>query len=191
MDTGTHEHKPLLCTMSVFLIGFMCSGKSRIGRELAQRMGLRHIDIDREIERRIGPITPWFQNHGEAAFRELERGVLAELLDTGHAVISTGGGTPMEGDNMARMLAAGTVVFLDVPFDELLARVEQKGGDRPLLYGLKGDELRERVRDLLAVRMPCYSRATMRVRASGDPHTIVQRIHQGLEGEALRPAQDK
>ena len=177
--------------MPVFLIGFMCSGKSRIGRELAQRMDVRHIDIDRVIEQRIGPITPWFQQNGEAAFREVEKKVLTELLTEDRAVISTGGGTPMEGDNMKRMLAAGTVVYLDVPFDDLLARVEQKGGDRPLLIGLKGDALRKRVEDLLAVRMPTYGQAHMRVRANGDPHTIVERILQGLEGDPSRPVQDR
>ncbi len=177
--------------MPVFLVGFMCSGKSRIGRELAERMGLRHIDIDRMIEQRIGPITPWFQKNGEAAFREVEGKVLAELLTTERTVISTGGGTPMEGDNMKRMLAAGTVIFLDVPFDELLTRVEQKGGDRPLLFGLKGAALKERVEELLAARMPVYQQAQMRVWASGEPHTIAERIQQGLEGEAQRPVQER
>lgn len=178
--------------MPVFLVGFMCSGKSRIGRELAQRMGWRHIDIDRMIEQRIGPITPWFQKNGEAAFRELERTVLAEVLHADRVVISTGGGTPLEGDNMKRMLDAGIVVYLDVPFDELLPRVEQKGGDRPMLIGLKGDALRTRVEELLSARRPVYQRAQMRVRASGDPHVIAGRIQQGLEGEILRkPAQDR
>ena len=172
--------------MRVFLVGFMCSGKSRIGRELAERMGWRHIDIDRMIEQRIGPITPWFQKNGEAAFREVEKKVLTELLTTERAVISTGGGTPLEGDNMKRMLAAGTVVYLDVPFDELMPRVEQKGGDRPLLFGLKGDALKVRVEELLSVRMPFYLQAGMRVRASGEPHVIAERIKQGLEGSPAR-----
>ncbi len=178
--------------MRVFLVGFMCSGKSRIGRELAQRMGLRHIDLDRMIEQRIGPITPWFEKNGETAFRDVEKKVLGELLTTDRAVISTGGGTPMEGDNMKRMLAAGAVVYLDVPFEELMPRVEQKGGDRPLLFGLKGEELRTRVEELLTERRPIYQQAQMRVRASGEPHVIAERIQQGLEGEAQRmPVQDK
>lgn len=172
--------------MRVFLVGFMCSGKSRIGRELAQSLGWRHLDIDRMIEQRIGPITPWFQQHGEGAFRELERKVLDELLTVDRAVVSTGGGTPVEGDNMKRMVGAGTVVYLDVPFDELLTRVEQKGGDRPLLFGLKGEALRARVEELLFARSPFYAQAQMRVRASGEPHVIADRIKQGLEGEARR-----
>lgn len=182
---------PLLCSMAVFLVGFMCSGKSRIGRELAQRMGWRHVDIDRMIEQRIGPITPWFQKNGEAAFRTLEKQVLGEVLGEARTVVSTGGGTPQAGDNMERMRGAGTVIYLDVPFDELLDRVAQKGGDRPLLFGLKGEALRSRVEELLAARVPFYQRAQMRVRASGTPAAIAERIQQGLEGQERAEAQDR
>jgi shikimate kinase len=167
--------------MPVFLIGFMCSGKSRIGRELAQVMGVRHLDIDRVIEQRIGSITPWFQQNGEDAFRKIEQTVLKELLVSGNAVISTGGGTPCEGDNMDRMLAAGTVVYLDVPLDDLVRRAEEKGGDRPLLFGLKGEALRERITGLFAERVPVYSKAHMRVRATEEPRVIAERIQQALE----------
>ena len=167
--------------MRVFLIGFMCSGKSHVGRELARASGAEHIDIDRVIERRIGPITPWFQQHGEAAFRAVEAEVLQELLGRSNVVVSTGGGTPCEGDNLERMRAVGTVVFLDVPFDVLLDRIARKGGDRPMLFGLKGEALRERVEHLLSTRLPFYTRADMRVRAEEDPATIAARIQQALE----------
>ena len=176
--------------MPVFLIGFMCSGKSRIGRELAEGLGWRFVGVERALEQRIGPITPWFQQHGEAAFRQVEKDVLHALLRADRTIVSTGGGTPMSGDNMDRMLAAGTVVFLDVPFDELMDRIERTGGDRPLLFGLKGDALRTRVEELLAERLPVYLRAGMRVRASGDPHTIAGRIRLALEGEEAA-AQDR
>ena len=169
--------------MRIFIIGFMCSGKSRIGRELAGMMGLRHLDIDRVIEQRIGPITPWFQKNGEDAFREVERKVLTELLTSEDCVISTGGGTPCEGDNMDRMLNAGTVVYLDVPMDLLVERAEKKGGDRPLLFGLKGEELRTRIEELLAPRLPVYTRAQMRLRANDDVHVIAARIKQALESQ--------
>lgn len=167
--------------MRVFLVGFMCSGKSHVGRELARALNLRHLDIDRLIERRIGPITPWFQLNGEAAFRTVENEVLKEVVGENGMVVSTGGGTPCEGDNMERMLKAGTVVFLDVPFDVLLDRVARKGGDRPLLFGLKGDDLRRRVEDLLAARLPFYGRAHMRIRAEEEPHITAERIKQALE----------
>lgn len=174
--------------MRVFLIGFMCSGKSHVGRELARGMGLRHVDIDRLIEQRIGPITPWFQANGEAAFRTLERKVLLESLEQDDLIISTGGGTPCEGDNMLRMLNSGQVVFLDVPFGMLLDRIERKGGDRPLLFGLKGEALRTRVENLLSERMPIYKQASMQVLADVAPEAIAARIQQALQQE---PYQDR
>jgi shikimate kinase len=169
--------------MRVFLIGFMCSGKSRIGRDLAGLLKLRHLDIDRLIEQRIGPITPWFQKNGEAAFREVEEQVLHELLSAENAVISTGGGTPCEGDNMDRMLAAGTVVYLDLPLEALVERCAAKGGDRPLLFGLKEEALRARIEELLIPRLPFYTRAHMRVRAIDDPHITAARIAQAIEAQ--------
>jgi shikimate kinase len=169
--------------MRIFLIGFMCSGKSRIGRELAALLKLRHLDIDRVIEQRVGPITPWFQKNGEAAFREVEEQVLHELLGSDNAVISTGGGTPCEGDNMDRMLAAGTVVYLDLPTDALVERCASKGGDRPLLFGLKGEALRTRIEELLVPRLPFYTRAHMRIRALDEPHVTAARIAQAIEAQ--------
>lgn len=171
----------------VFLVGFMCSGKSVVGRALAARMALRHVDIDRMIEQRIGPITPWFNTNGEEAFRKLERTVLAELLNERSVVISTGGGTPVAGDNLDHMLAAGTVVFLDIPLADLQLRVAQKGRDRPLLLGLQGEALDARVAELLAERLPAYSRAHMRVRATDPPEVIAERIEQALQHAPERP----
>jgi len=164
----------------LFLIGFMCSGKSRVGRELAQQLGVRHVDIDRVVEQRVGPLVPYFQKHGEAAFREREREVLLELLGERDLVVSTGGGTPMEGDNLERMLAAGPVILLDVPMETLLPRIIRSGGDRPLLLGLKGDALKARVETLLAERMPTYARASHVVRADCPPEEVARRIRQAL-----------
>jgi shikimate kinase len=151
----------------IFLIGFMCSGKSRIGRELAQELGWRLVDIDRAVEARVGPLVPYFQDHGEEAFREREREVLLDLLAEQDLVVSTGGGTPMDGDNMDRMLAAGPVVYLDVPLDALM-------------LGLQGEALRSRVEQLLALRLPAYARASHAVDADGNPAEVARRIQQAL-----------
>jgi shikimate kinase len=164
----------------IFLIGFMCSGKSRIGRELAQELGWRLVDIDRAVEARVGPLVPYFQDHGEEAFREREREVLLDLLAEQDLVVSTGGGTPMDGDNMDRMLAAGPVVYLDVPLDALMPRIIRAGGDRPLLLGLQGEALRSRVEQLLALRLPAYARASHAVDADGNPAEVARRIQQAL-----------
>ncbi|MCC7502555.1 MAG: hypothetical protein IT229_08500 [Flavobacteriales bacterium] len=164
----------------IFLIGFMCSGKTRIGRALAERMGLQHVDIDRVVEARVGPLVPFFQAQGEEAFREMEWTVLHELLDQQDLVVSTGGGTPTVGDNLTRMLVAGPVVFLDVSMGVLMPRIIRSGGDRPLLLGLKGEALRERVETLLADRMPAYSGATLVVDGDGTPEEVAQRIQEVL-----------
>lgn len=174
--------------MRVLLIGFMCSGKSHIGRLVAQRLGLPHVDTDRLVEQEVGPLLPWIGTHGEAAFRVREAQVLRNVLQGPDAVVSTGGGTPCEGDNMERMCAAGTVVYLDVPVDLLIDRCALKGGDRPLLFGLKGEALAARVRDLLAQRTPVYRRAHMLVRADDSPERIADRIAAAI-AQGPRPGQ--
>lgn len=160
---------PYLVTMRVFIIGFMCSGKSIVGRELATLTGRRFVDIDRVIEQRIGPILPWMKSHGEAKFREVESEVLADLLEAEDVLVACGGGTPMAADNMDRMLEAGRVVYLDVPHDILVERARRSGGDRPLLFGLKGDALTDRIGELMQVREPVYRRAPVHVRGGGTP----------------------
>ena len=87
--------------MLIYLTGFMCSGKTRVGKALATRLELPWYDVDRVAEGRIGPLLPYIQQHGEAAFRREEADVLAELARASDAVISCGGGTPLN-DSLAR-----------------------------------------------------------------------------------------
>lgn len=162
--------------MRVFIVGFMCSGKSVVGRELAKLTGRRFIDIDRAIEHRIGPILPWMQKNGEAAFRAQEAEVLTELLREEDVLVACGGGTPMAADNMDRMLAAGQVAYLDVAMPVLLERAKRVGGDRPLLFGLKDDALAARIAELLAVREPVYRRAHWHIAATGTSQEAALRI---------------
>ncbi len=159
----------------------MCSGKTRVGRELARLLGRQHVDLDRRIEEQVGPLLPFFKEKGEAEFRRMEAEVIGEVARRTDVVVSTGGGTPMAGDNMARMKAAGTVVWLDVPIDVLMPRIERAGGDRPLLHGLKENALHEKVNDLLASRLPVYARAQWRMKATGTPAAIADRIRQLLD----------
>lgn len=175
---------PFLCAMPVFLTGFMCSGKTRVGRELAAQLGWPHADTDRLVEAHVGPLVPYFRDHGEAAFREREREVLRELLGAGDTVVSVGGGTPQAFDNLALMRAAGPVVFLDVPLAALMPRIERAGLDRPLLLGLKGEALRDRVQRLLAERMPVYAQADAVVQADAEPAEVARRIIAALGVQA-------
>lgn len=162
--------------MRIFIIGFMCSGKSVVGREVATLTGRRFVDIDRVIEQRIGPILPWMQANGEARFREVENEVLAELLKEEDVLVACGGGTPMTADNMDRMLSAGRVVYLDVPRDVLVQRAIRAGGDRPLLHGLAGQALDERIAELMRVREPVYRRAPVHVPGGASPAETALRM---------------
>lgn len=165
----------------IFLIGFMCAGKSRVGRALATLLGIPFVDIDRVVEQRVGALAPFIQREGEKAFRKLESEVLDELLKGEAAVISTGGGTPCEGNNLERMQQAGTTVWLQVPMVDLMPRIERAGGDRPLLYGLKGAALQERVATLMEERLPIYSQADIIVPASAPIPQVAERIQLALD----------
>jgi shikimate kinase len=179
-----NEHSTPQAHPPLFLIGFMCSGKTRVGRELAHVLGRRHLDLDRVIEARTGPLVPFFQQHGEEAFRILEAEVLQDLLKEQDAVISTGGGTPCMGNNLEVMKSAGTVVWLDVPFDELMRRIERAGGDRPLLFGLHGEALRARVEELMADREEAYRQAHLIVQAGAAPDHVALQLKRVLDLQA-------
>jgi shikimate kinase len=168
---------------TVVLIGFMCSGKSTVGKALAAALDLPYKDLDRVIEAEVGPLLPFFQRHGEEAFRQLERQQLELLLDGPPIVLATGGGTPCEGDAMDLLLKRSTVVWLDVSLPALLPRIIRAGGDRPLLFGLRGEALEERVQELLAQRTPIYARATHRVPADDAVPEVVARIQALLNGQ--------
>lgn len=162
--------------MPIYLTGFMCSGKTRVGRALAERLRRPWHDLDRVAEARVGPLLPFVQREGEAAFRKVESAVLRELSVVSDAVISCGGGTVMNDNDRALMHATGTVVFLDVSLAVLMERIVRAGGDRPLLFGLKGPALEERVRTLLKERGPVYRSADMVVPADAHWEQVAQEL---------------
>jgi shikimate kinase len=141
---------------SVVLIGFMGTGKSTIGRRLADRAGLPFEDTDDLIVGRAGlPIPEIFRLHGETAFRDVEHEVLAGLDPTHPRILSTGGGIVLQERNRALLRRLGFVVWLTADEAEILRRVS-RNRNRPLV---QGDNPRETIRRLLAERAPLY-RAT-------------------------------
>ncbi|HEX6841613.1 MAG TPA: shikimate kinase, partial [Stellaceae bacterium] len=124
---------PLRVTRTVALVGLMGAGKSSIGRRLAQRLGLPFVDADSEIEAAAGStIEEIFQRHGEAAFRDGERRVIARLLESPTHVLATGGGAFMDPSTRALLRARTISIWLRADIELMLARVGRRG-NRPLL----------------------------------------------------------
>ncbi len=152
-------------TTWVALTGFMGSGKSRIGRELARELLLHFIDLDRFIERESGISIPdIFRHLGEDAFRRLEAEAVAELTGKNFLVLSLGGGTFMNTENRERLLARGPVVALWASPETILERVSRRPGQRPLIAD--ADPL-EKIQRLMAEREHIYRQANVHVSTDG------------------------
>ena len=147
--------------MNVVLIGFMGTGKSAIGRALADHLGTNFLDTDAEIEREAGkPIRRIFAEEGEDAFRALEAGLLQRLSSAPAPgiVLATGGGTPMLDENVGRLRQIGAVIWLTAPAEVILQRVGPDLSLRPLLAAYAGNPL-ARIEGLLTERGPRYAAA--------------------------------
>jgi len=142
--------------VNLALIGFMGTGKSSVGRIVADQLHFELVDTDDLIETRAGKkIANIFAQDGEPAFRELECRLVAELASLNRTVISTGGGLPVHAANLSSLKQHALVVCLWASPEKILERVREQS-HRPLL--LDPDPL-ARIRSLLAVREPHYKQA--------------------------------
>ncbi len=177
---------------SIILIGMKSSGKTTVGRILAQKLGLRFTDVDAEVERRYFDQTGQklgfreiFQKHGKAHFRNLETSALQALAAAQNEwpiVLATGGGLPLAEANRPLLTSMGIVVFLDVADEVLLPRIVR--GGIPAFFPYPEDPARS-LAELLAVRRPIY-RALARITVSchsEEPETIADTIINHLENQ--------
>lgn len=164
----------------IFLVGYMGCGKSTLGRRLARRLGVPFVDTDARVEEREGAtVSDLFRYEGEQRFRKIEREVLdASIAEYPSAVISTGGGLPVWGDNMARMNAAGCTVYLRRSAENIAGRLSPYGRrKRPRLQGLNDEELVAFMTRDMASREPFYSRAKLILACDSLPDDeLVERI---------------
>lgn len=160
----------------IFLIGYMGSGKTTVGKLLAARLGFTFVDMDAHIEEKeFLTVARIFEEEGEARFRDIEQKCLHEVGRFENAVISTGGGAPCFFDNMDFMNANGITVYLRLTPGELAGRLESlHANKRPLLANRKGEELQQFIAQGLAAREPYYSRAMFSVH--GDVESVVDQI---------------
>ena len=175
--------------LRLFLVGPMGSGKSTVGRHLADLLECPFIDSDAEIESRAGADIPWiFDVEGEAGFRRRETTVLKDLVAQPAAVIATGGGAILAAENRELMARAGVVVFLNVSLAQQLKRTGS-GEGRPLLQ--QGDR-EETLKQLMAEREPLY-RALADVIISaggGNARKVARQIEATLRERGLIPHHD-
>ncbi len=146
----------------IFLVGFMGSGKTTLGRKLAARMGYEFIDLDHRLEQQAElSIAEYFSLFGEDAFRKNESEVLKTTAYPENAIVSTGGGLPCYFDNMDWMNATGKTVYIRLSPKTLADRLESGKEERPLLQEKHGDELVAFIESKLAEREGFYAKANI------------------------------
>ena len=167
----------------VVLVGMPASGKSTVGRLVAERLGRPFVDTDELVEHRLGmPVPAYLERHGEPAFRAAEADAVAEACVLPGAVIGAGGGAVLDPLNRWALWHHGTVAWLDVPPDTLVARLEADDVDRPTFRPYDVDRLAA----VLGDRAPAYRAADHRLDATHSPSQIADELVAGL-----RPSQSR
>lgn len=140
----------------IVIIGFMGSGKTRVGKRLAQEYGLPFIDVDRVVTKKMNmSVSEIFQRFGEPFYRALETVVIKELVnDKERKVISLGAGLPVQEQNQKYLKDLGTVIYLKGSLETLKKRLES-GNNDPLL---EGDDKEDKIKKLLKQRDPIYAK---------------------------------
>jgi shikimate kinase len=168
---------------SIVLVGLMGAGKSSIGRRLGTGLGCPFVDADREIEKAAGcTIEEIFERHGEAAFRDGERRVIARLLHDPRQVLATGGGAFMDPQTRTAIRQRGVSVWLRADLDLLVRRTGRRN-NRPLL---KGKDRRVILQGLIDERYPVYAEADVAVDIDDSPPEVTtDRVRAAIEAFVL------
>jgi len=167
LAASIREH---LAGRTIVLVGMMGAGKTALGKRLAARLDMPFKDADAEIEQAAHLTIPEiFAQHGEDAFRDGERRVIARLLEEGEIVLATGGGAYMNPETRRRIAARGVCVWLKADFETLIRRV-RKRNNRPLLHGGDPDET---LRRLIDARYPTYAEADIAIQSREAPPELI------------------
>jgi shikimate kinase len=166
---------------NIVLTGFMGTGKTEVGRVLAQRLGYVLIDVDEEIEKEQKmKISDIFSRSGEPAFRDIESAMIRKLAQLGRAVISTGGGAVLRQENINSLRSKGVIVCLTASAETIFGRTK-RSNDRPLL---KVDDPLGKIKELLVFRQPCYKKADIAIDTEGKaPVEVAEEIIEKVRSE--------
>jgi shikimate kinase len=153
--------------MKIYLIGYMGSGKSTLGKSLAKAFGISWLDLDSEIESRYKISIPdFFSKYGETAFRDVEHKVLNDLVSAPDMVISTGGGVPCFHNNMELMNETGLTIYLEATPALILTRIGPYAWKRPLFQRMDGTDILEKITAHLKSREKFYRQAQITIDAT-------------------------
>lgn len=168
--------------MRIYLIGYMYSGKTTVGRKLADALGYDFLDLDQAIETRYHTTLPlFFKRYGEPMFRQVEMQMLHDTSRMDNVVISTGGGTPCFGDNMQWINANGISIYLRLTEESIYKRMESSRKCRPTVMALPPDQRQKFIHDQLSARLPIYQQARHTIVADGmDTKDIISTILQAI-----------
>ncbi|MEC7441218.1 MAG: shikimate kinase [Pseudomonadota bacterium] len=160
--SNKRDHAP---NKTIVLVGIMGAGKSTVGKILADRLGMRFVDADQEIERAAGcTITDFFEKYGEVEFRKGEERVISRILAGEPCVLATGGGAFMSEATRLLIKKMAISVWLRVSFEVLAKRLEKRS-DRPLL---QTTDPQQTLKALIKKRYPIYNDADFIVDAEND-----------------------
>jgi len=165
---------------NIVLTGFMGTGKTAVGKELARLLDMRLIDVDTEIEvARDMSINEIFEKFGEPVFREIETDMIKKISRNKQVIISTGGGAVLKQENMEALRETGIIVCL-MALPETILRRTRSTDDRPLL---RVENPLEKIRELLDFRKPYYEKADIVIPTEGKtPLQIAEEIVEKVKG---------
>jgi len=145
----------------IYLIGFMGSGKTTLGRRLASALNWSFADLDRLIEESAGSTIPeLFETKGEEFFRKLEEAELRKTALLSEFVVATGGGTPCYRENIDFMNRTGITIYIKQTPGLLASRLLRSPGDRPLIKRITTENLSDYINSTLEAREPFYMKAS-------------------------------
>jgi shikimate kinase len=163
--------------MKVYLIGFMGSGKTHIGKELAQLLDYLFVDTDILIENTEGiSVAQLFDERGEAGFRKIESERLQGLNKWDNIIVSTGGGAPCFHDNMTYINNSGITVYLKTNPQLLLERLLPETDKRPLLKGRSEAELLSFITSKIEEREAFYGQADIVIHQENNEQNVAEEI---------------
>jgi shikimate kinase len=161
--------------MLIFLTGMMGSGKTTIGKLLAEELQLPFFDTDEIISSIEGmEIKDIFSSKGEAYFRQAEHTLVA-TWKISSAIVATGGGLPCFNDNMKLLNDKGKTVYLKASTDEITERIWQDR-NRPLVKDKTIPQVKKTISELMKIRKPYYEQSAIKIKATGTPEEIVKKI---------------